>query len=570
MSRRTKKRPRTKVKAKVIATPVNQATVQLPRYPIFGDWWPTTKNAPRVTHDNAVTISTVWCCLRVISDTLAALPWRTMRRDETGNQFRETTHVVDWLLHWQSNPETPAFRFKRLMGVWAASWGNAYAEIERDRAGRPVWLWPIAPDRVDPYRDEAGELWYEVHNPSKASTFLHYRDMLHFRGMGFDDFEGADVIRLAAQSIGLAMAMEDDAVGYWNNHPSLHGFLEHPGNIGEAANERVRTSFQKMFKMAIALLEEGMKYHPIAMNARDQQFEENRKLSVLEICRFFRVPPHKVMDYSRATWSNAEQAEQEFINDTMVPWTLEFEGEANLKLFGLQQRGRLFTKFNFNARLRGDSQQRSEFYGKMSDLGVFDIDEIREREDLNQIGELGKLRLVQINRQTLEQAAKEPEPAPPPAAPAQPSEETPPTPDDGAQPEDKLAQARRIMGPVVYDACWRVARRAVNRYHDVGAKKTNCDKDYQAWRAQIAEQQGAYAIEVMRPIAAALAELAGSPLNGSLESVLAVYGNELNERTFSWMDCPTDLTDDQEVANREAAKFLDSILAAVAAAKGAR
>jgi len=94
----------------------------------------------RVTEDSALTLGAFWACVKVISEDLSGLPWRVHESLSGGGSAEVPDDPADWLLHVQSNPETPAFQFRECMLAWALTWGNGYAEIERDGAGRPLWL----------------------------------------------------------------------------------------------------------------------------------------------------------------------------------------------------------------------------------------------------------------------------------------------------------------------------------------------------------------------------------------------------------------------------------------------
>ena len=43
-----------------------------------------------------------------------------------------------------------------------------------------------------------------------------------------------------------------------------------------------------------AVLTEGAEYKPVAMSMRESQFLETLRFGVEEICRLYKVPPHKV------------------------------------------------------------------------------------------------------------------------------------------------------------------------------------------------------------------------------------------------------------------------------------
>ena len=118
----------------------------------------------------------------------------------------------------------------------------------------------------------------------------------------------------------------------------------------------------------MGLLEEGMTASPISMNPSDAQFIELRQFSVIEIARFFRVPPTLIGDMTRVSYSSSESEMELFNVQTIVPWCANFESEINSKLF--PARTKFSAKFDANYYVRGDQSSRYSAYsaGLMSRL----------------------------------------------------------------------------------------------------------------------------------------------------------------------------------------------------------
>lgn len=407
-----------------------------------------TQSGAYVDQETALNYAAVWGSVRVISETVAQLPWKTYRRTARGKKD-ESNHPVAWLLHTQPNPESSPFRWKRAAVANCLVWGNAYAEIERDGSGRPLNLWLIHPSRVKIERDEAGDLVYRVRGES-SETLLRAADVLHFRGIGDDDIVGTSVLAKARQSIGLGLAMESFGSSFFGNGTNMGGVLQHPGKLSKEARENLEDSMAKRAGGKNALktivLEEGMKYERMGIPPEDAQFLESRSFQVLEVARWFRVPPHKLYDLSRATWNNIEHQSIEFVTDTIVPWTQVFEEEANLKLFGRQQRGTYYTKLALQALLRGDTASRFSAYSTARQWGWLSVNDIRELEDMNPITG-GNQYLVPSNMTTPAKLEDAPPPGSPkpgaPKAPALEPEDDPIPPGlDSLQPGQLLNKAR--------------------------------------------------------------------------------------------------------------------------------
>lgn len=394
---------------------------------------PTTPAGQYVDQSTAETYSAVWRCVRVISSSVAQLPWKVYRKTARGKK-EEDAHPVAWLINTQPNPEITAFRFKRQMVRDALLWGNGYCEIERDTMGRPMWLWPIEPQRVRVERNESADVVYRVTSQGRPEVTIPAADMLHFRGPDDDGMVGTSVIAKAKNSIGLGLAMEQFSATFFGNGGHVSGALKHPGKLSKEAKTNLRESFVKSHSgrnaMTPMVLEEGMDYVRIAVPPEDAQFLGSRQHQVIDICRWFGVPPHKLGDLGRATWNNIESQSIDFVTDTIVPWTCNFEEEVNIKLFGRQQRGVLYTKFTLAALLRGDTKSRFDSYAVGRQWGWLSANDVRALEEMNPIAN-GNTYLVPANMTTAEKIKEAPAPGtagpqPPEPEPAEPPEPVPP------------------------------------------------------------------------------------------------------------------------------------------------
>jgi HK97 family phage portal protein len=398
-----------------------------------------TQAGVQITEDSALKYATVWRCIDVTAKAIAILPWSVFERTKTGRK-EQSTSDVRWMLHNQPNPEMPPYQFKHLLASHILSWGNAYCEIERDGGGRPKWLWPVTPDRVSAFRRESGTLAYRITQGSDIES----ANMLHIRGMGFDGIVGYSPIKMAQESIGAGVAMDSMAASFFGNGANVGGVLKHPGKLSPEGRKNLADSWTRASSGKNAgkwlVAEEGLDPVRMTIPPDEAQFLESRKFQPIEICRWFGVPPHKVFALDRATWSNIEHQELEFVSDAVQPIVTQMEQEADLKLFGRVNRGVLYTKLNMAALLRGDLKSRYEAYEVAHRNGWLNADEIRGLEDLNPLPKgLGKLYVMQAQMMTREQIkeGKQAEPAP---SPSDPIEEAEPPPD-----EEVIARARRMV-----------------------------------------------------------------------------------------------------------------------------
>jgi HK97 family phage portal protein len=367
-----------------------------------------------ITEQTALTYSAVWACVRIISETIAMLPWRVLEQ-QGSSKVLNPAHPVDMVLHRRPNDEMTPMTFRETVLGHAVSWGNGYAEIERTKGGEVYALWPITPERVNPDRTQNGTLYYDVCSAGGGGNVaVRAAEMFHVKGLGFDGTVGYSVVHMAREAISAGLATEQFGSSLFGNGALPSGVIEQEKGVGESLSEEAVKNMLKSFNKRnrgarnanrVEYLDAGMKFNPITIKPEEAQFLETREFQVREICRWFRMQPHKLADLDRATHTNIESQNIEHVVDTIMPWAVRLEQELNMKCF---PRGdyKNYSKINLAALLRGDSKARGEFYKLMLDHGVYDIDEVRGLEDLNELPNgAGKLRLVPMNMVSIDQAA---------------------------------------------------------------------------------------------------------------------------------------------------------------------
>lgn len=355
--------------------------------------------------DTAFKNSTVWACNQYLTKTVGQLPWHAYLPAVNGNAQVASAGGVDYLINVRPNPEMGAMTWRQIMLGHALMRGNGYAEIQRDNRGIPVALWPLHPDRVCARRRENGALYYEVWN-SAGNAEIDAMDMFHLRGFG-DGVLGLDVVSYAAESIGWAQATEVFGSTFFGNGMNPTGVVTSDAGMTPAGLVELRKELKRLYTgpkgERTAILDAKLKYEAVSTTPNDGQFIETRQHQVEEICRWFGVPPHKVMHLLRATFSNIEHQSIEVVVDSITPWARLFEQEANYKLFGASNRQGFYTKMSVQALMRGDNASRMAFYKGLFELGV-PLNQILALEELDNIGPDGNVSFVSNNVQTLKRA----------------------------------------------------------------------------------------------------------------------------------------------------------------------
>lgn len=356
-----------------------------------------------VNEFTAMQTTAVYACVRILSETLAALPLQLYRYTPGGKE-RVYDHPLYHLLHDEPNPEMTSFIFRETLMSHLLIWGNAYAQIIRDRLGRVQGLYPL---QMSVCRDENGQIYYIYtkttdENPAVrpyGQVPLRKDEVLHIPGLGFDGLVGYSPIAMARNAVGMTMACEEYGASFFANGASPSGVLEHPGVLKDPS--KVRDSWNAVYQGSanahkVAVLEEGMKYQQIGIPPEEAQFLETRKFQLNEIARLYRIPPHMIGDLEKSSFNNIEQQSMEFVKYTLDPWVIRWEQAMQKSLFLPEEKKQYFLKFNVNGLMRGDYESRMTGYSIGRQNGWLSANDIREMEDMNPVPdeEGGNLYLV--------------------------------------------------------------------------------------------------------------------------------------------------------------------------------
>ena len=333
--------------------------------PVF--YFGTSGSGKSVTVQSAIQLSTVYACVRVISETIASLPLGIYETVNDGNE-KATDHPLYKLLHDEPNSEMTSFVFREVMLAHLLLYGNSYSQIIRSGKNQVIGLYPLLPDHMDVDRDSKGNLTYTYTTSDGKTVSIKPRDVLHIPGLGFDGVMGYSPIALEKNAIGLGIASEEYGSKFFSNGARPSGILTHPNTVKNP--KALRESWNSAYggssnSNRVAILEEGFQ--------------------VDEICRIFRVPPHLVGNLEHATFSNIEHQSIDFAVHTIRPWLVRIEQAMNRALLSEQEKGRFFVQFNIDGLMRGDYKSRMEGYAIGRQNGWLSANDIRALENQNPI-----------------------------------------------------------------------------------------------------------------------------------------------------------------------------------------
>jgi len=349
-----------------------------------------------VNGDSAMKCSAVFACVRLLSGAIASAPVKIYRRGEKRARVEVENHPFKRMLGLKPNDNITASTFWKTLAGNKVLHGNGFAVIVRSTSGRPIALYPIRPARVTVYQAwelnlhlklnvDKNRLYYSVTWDDGTINIIDQDDMIHVPNIGWDGKQGLSTIRAGAQAIGLAISSEESASKLFEHGMLNNLALTYPAKLNQEAQERLRKHLADRHGGSAnhynpLILTEGGDVKTMNMNPDDAQLIESRNFSVIDIARFFGVPPVMIGENEKTSsfGGGVEQMARWFVMFTLNDHFTDIEQELEVKLF---RNSDCFAEFDETELTRGDTKTITEYnkaaIGSMQQPGWLTKNEIR-------------------------------------------------------------------------------------------------------------------------------------------------------------------------------------------------
>ncbi len=354
-----------------------------------------------VSENTAMTYSAVWQACRILSESVAQLPMYVCEKEKNGDKIIRSDHAMYKLVHDEPNPYMTQFNWTQKCMYDLCVNGNSYVQIIRNQQGKPVELMPLDHQNIT-IKILEGIIYY---SDAGTGQTIDMFDMLHFKTMSKDGIVGLSPIDTLANTISNGLGLLEYSNSYFRNGAKVSGVLQTDASLSQESVDRLRNSFNMNYSSIgdsnkTLVLEEGLKFNAISLSNEASQFLSSREFSIAEIARCFSLPPHLLRDLSKSSFNNIQEQSREFVQFSLMPYIRIFETELTRKLFSNGEKGKLFIEINTNSLLRGNPQERAEYYRTMLNIGALSVNEIRRKENMNSVDEGDNL-FMQMNMTTL-------------------------------------------------------------------------------------------------------------------------------------------------------------------------
>ena len=347
----------------------------------------------RIDSNNAHQVAAVFSCLRVIAETVAALPLHVLERTPGGGKRIARELPLYRQLHAQPNGWQTSFEWREQAVFHVGLWGDAFSEL---KAGQIV---PLHPSRMKIERVENGAIRYRYREDKGSEAIYSNDQILQIRGPSDDGLNGMRIVEECKEAIALARACEIHGARFFANGARPGFVLSTDGNLNAEARETLANQWDRRHggpsnAGKTAVLTGGLKPYQLPQSSNsDAQYLELREYQLREIARLFRVPGHLL-----GLGTGSPQADIEFVTHTILPWLRRFESACTRDL--IADDDRYLVEFDIRGLLRGDAASRASFMRSLWEIGALNTDEIRELENMDPV-EGGSVRYRPLNMGTL-------------------------------------------------------------------------------------------------------------------------------------------------------------------------
>ncbi len=241
-------------------------------------------------------------------------------------------------------------------------------------------------------------------------------DIIHIRNTSFDGLHGVGLIAWAHQTLSITATGDEETRQRFANGGNVRGIVSNDPDPMSGFGEYADTQLSKLASQTDGLFRTGRrvismpgraKFDALSSTSADMQFLETRKFSVLEICRFFRVPPSFIFADTSSNYKSAENAVLDLRQNAINPLLCRIEGELTRKLIGEKDFRKRRIRFDRSALSACDSDAQMKYLGSRIQNGIDTINEARLAQNKPPVPD-GDTVLVSANLKTIGQLIENP------------------------------------------------------------------------------------------------------------------------------------------------------------------
>lgn len=335
--------------------------------------------------DKALQVSSVFACVRLISETVSTLNPKVYQVTPSGGKMFLPEHPLNRILCGRANSFQTGQEFLELIVVQLCLQGNAYALKQRNSVGDLIGLVPLMPNQMEVTLLNNKRLRYMYTVGGKVSEYSQ-NEIWHIKLMG-NGAIGLSPLEYARTTFGIGIAAEKTVAKLFANGAKPSGILTVDQILKPEQRETIRKQFQGVASGSdsnMFVLEANMKYQQISMTPEDIELLSNRKFQVEDIARFFGVPSVLINDLSATSvWgSGIHEIVQGWYKLGLRPYLQRLATSGKINLLSMDEQIDHEIIFDLDPLLQVGRSERYQTYREGITAGFLTVNEARQMEGL--------------------------------------------------------------------------------------------------------------------------------------------------------------------------------------------
>lgn len=348
------------------------------------------------TETRAMKIAAVFRAVNLISSGLATLKLEYKRKDRYKGYFKLDDSIggkrMNYLLSVAPNRRMNVSVFMKTLVSQILLRGNAYVLPVRNIYNDVEALYLLKPGSVthDVYTNT-----YLVHDDVNGISGRYSdEEILHFKNVSNDGgYTGSSTISYAALTLGIAATADNETLKRFatggrfkailKNNTSVRGFGEYQDEQLKSHGDDLQDAINRGDD--ILAVKGDVEVSPLSMSSADMQFLESRKFTILEIARFFNVPPSKLMHDSNSNYKSVEVSNIAFYAEALQPIVTEIEREFSAKLLNEWNYQDYKFSFDLSALYALDLESKARWDKNRLENGIVSVNDLRRERDVEPV-----------------------------------------------------------------------------------------------------------------------------------------------------------------------------------------
>lgn len=377
-----------------------------PASPVSGwtDKWPSWWT---LGSERAMQVATVFRCVRLLSESVANLPLKYMRKK--GDIFVEDTDSsLHYLLTIQPSETYNAFDFWAKVVEEMLLEGNAYIVPVMSKTVPGEYDRLVLCTRHTVSYDDTYDIYEVSDNLNGLYGTFREDEIIHIKNVTRNGKRGLSTLSYASLATGIARTGDMETKNRFANGGNVRGIVSNDKSVrgvGEYQDTWLQSLAEQMDKLfqsgsRIASVPGHAQFQPLSLSSTDMQFLESRKFTVREICRFFGVHPSFVFDDTSNNYKSAEMANVAFLSNTLNPILRKIECELHRKLVSRKLCCKRKFEFDRKSLYACDLDSRVKYQAQTIAAGIYSVNDWRLMENQPRT-ENGDMVMISANLKSL-------------------------------------------------------------------------------------------------------------------------------------------------------------------------